>query len=96
MLERLHAIGSRTEVVLVPSTRDMHHWPVFPQGPMEGAAPENVTLLGNPSTFRCGGLTWGVVTTDVLKHMSGQEIQKGPGGANRLAGLASHILGQSR
>ncbi len=83
-------------MVLVPSTRDIHHWPVFPQAPMEGAAPEHVTLLGNPATFRCGGLTWGVVTTDVLKHMSGQEIQRGTANADRLAGMASHVLGQSR
>jgi len=96
VLERLHAVDSSTHVALIPSTRDIHHWPVFPQAPLEGAAPENVTFMGNPSTFRCGGITFGAVTTDILKHMSGQEIQKGTANTDRLAGLASHVLGQNR
>ena len=37
----------------------------------------------------------GVVTSDVVKHLSGQEVQRGPQG-DRLPGLAAHLVGQQR
>ena len=96
MLGLLSPVDSGTHVVLVPSTRDVHHWPVFPQLPMTGQAPENVLLVGNPFTFQCQGVTFGVMTTDVLRHLSAQEIQRGNAGADRLSSLGSHLIGQKR
>ena len=80
---------------MVPSTRDVHHWPVFPQLAMMGDAPDNITLVGNPCTFECKGVTFGSMTTDVLRHLSAQEIQKGNAGTDRMTSLVSHILGQN-
>ena len=95
MLSLLAAVHSSTHVVVIPSTRDVQHWPVFPQLPLAAEAPENVLLVGNPFTFECKGVTFGVLTTDFLRHMSAQEIQRGNSPSDRLAGLASHIIAQN-
>ncbi len=98
--EFLEGAGSTCQVVLVPSTRDVHHSPVFPQPPLPLESvptrhPQQVTLLPNPATFACNEVVVGVVTSDVVKHLSGQEVQRGPQG-DRLPGLAAHLLGQQR
>lgn len=103
VIERLDTFlggHAQTQAVLVPSTQDMHHQPVFPQpsfsaSSLQSQLPEQLTLLPNPATFSCNEVTVGVVTSDVVKHLSGQEVQKGPQG-DRLPGLASHLLGQQR
>ncbi|KAA6421903.1 MAG: DNA polymerase alpha subunit B [Trebouxia sp. A1-2] len=94
----LDSAGSSCHVVLVPSTWDVHHHPVFPQPPFLPEAvptrhPQQFTLLSNPGTFACNEVVVGVVTSDVIKHLSGQEVQRGPQG-DRLPSFAAHLLGQ--
>lgn len=92
--------GANSHVVLVPSIHDVHHSPVFPQPPLSLDAlgsrhPQAYTCLPNPATFSCNEVTIGVVTSDVVKHLSGQEVQRGPPG-DRLPNLAAHLLAQQR
>ena len=82
--------------MLIPSTRDAQHMPVFPQPAFDIQGHPGITSLGNPVTFCCNGVTFGVVASDVLRHMSAQEVQRGNAGSDRMAGLASLILGQQR
>ena len=96
----LDGAGAHTQVVLVPSIRDVHHHAVFPQPPlpldsMRSRHPQAFTCLPNPAIFSCNEVTVGVVTSDVVKHLSGQEVQRGPPG-DRLPNLAGHLLGQQR
>lgn len=96
----LDSAGAHSQVVLVPSIRDIHHHAVFPQPPLAldrlgSRHPQAYTCLPNPAIFSCNEVTVGVVTSDVLKHLSGQEVQRGPLG-DRLPSLAGHLLGQQR
>ncbi len=100
-------------VVMLPSTRDVHHHPVFPTPPFDPAdslagppapahpsvpLPPNIIMLPNPGLFKIGETLVGAMTTDVLKHLAGQEaFRNAPGQAtDRMACLASHLLGQRR
>ncbi len=102
-----------TSVIMMPSTRDVHHHPVFPTPPFDPtetlagnaipsqvpqSLPPNIHMLPNPSLFKLGGTVIGAVTTDVLKHLAGQEVfRNAPGqSTDRMACLASHLLGQRR
>lgn len=82
-------------VVLVPSLRDVHHTPVFPQPPfnLAGMASEHLLSAPNPSSVLCGHLSMAAVTHDVLRHLSAAETSRGPA-PERLMALASHIIGQ--
>jgi hypothetical protein len=115
-----------TRVLLLPSTRDIHHAPVFPTPPFtlpggfansstttveslpspclfEAAAPTTSaasttqagTSNGNKSVQ--GGLVFGATCVDVIKALSASELCRGgPQGADRLAALAGHVVGQRR
>ncbi|KAK9866007.1 hypothetical protein WJX84_007828 [Apatococcus fuscideae] len=78
-----------TTVVMIPSTRDVHHHPVFPTPPLDPAEtlagpsipsqaaaplPYNVIMLPNPAVFRIGETVVGAMTTDAMKHLASQEV----------------------
>ena len=92
-------LASPCQVVLLPSARDAHALPVFPQPALE--APPGalgggeVACLQNPALFSAGGaLAVGATTHDVLRALAGSELQRGPPAGDRLAALASHLVGQ--
>lgn len=60
----------RTSVVLLPSIRDVHHDPVFPQPPFRSALPPSIRALTNPATFRVNEVVIGAATADTLKQVS--------------------------
>lgn len=96
VIEALQSAGWLKSVAIMPSLRDAHQLPVFPQPAMSAKAEGALSHIGNPATFQCGELTVGAVAADVLKHLSSQEIQLGNSSSDRLAALASHILWQNR
>ncbi len=64
------AESPRTHVLLVPSTRDAHHDPVFPQSAMlDHALPRGIMELPNPATFQVNEVVVGVSSTDFLKQV---------------------------
>ena len=98
---------------MIPSTRDVHHHPVFPTPsfdpaeslagpaiPSQAAAPlaSNIIMLPNPAVFQIGETVVGAMTTDVMKHLASQEVFRNAPGqpVDRMACLASHLLGQRR
>ncbi|KAI8474794.1 MAG: DNA polymerase alpha/epsilon subunit B-domain-containing protein [Monoraphidium minutum] len=83
------------QAVLLPSPRDAHAMPTFPQPPLTlPPAMDCAAALQNPALFDAGGLmVVGATSTDALRHLAGAELQRGPH-ADRLAALASHLLGQ--
>lgn len=86
--------GGRTRVVLVPSTRDVHHDPVFPQPPLGEVA--GATALANPATFSCNEVVFGCSSADWLMACTKEEVSKAAGQVDRLPALASHIISQRR
>ena len=59
-----------TWVLLVPSTRDAHHDPVFPQSAMhEHSLPRGIMQLHNPATFSVNEIVIGVSSPDFLKQV---------------------------
>ena len=94
-VNKLMTLGEHTTVVLIPSIRDAHHLPVFPQPAMQIGGTENMVFLDNPASFSCQGSAFGVVSSDVLMPLSSQELRKGPT-ADRLASLAAKVIQQRR
>ncbi|KAK9823569.1 hypothetical protein WJX72_003884 [[Myrmecia] bisecta] len=86
--------ASTTHVVMLPSTRDVHHAAVFPQPPFPTPASGRITMLPNPATFCCNEVVFGCATTDILKHLSGQQLTKCGQAGEGMTSLAMHVLGQ--
>ena len=82
-----------TKILLVPTPRDVHHDPIFPQGPMPDNT-EDITHLPNPCTFKCNDVVLGCSSVDWLMSCTKEEISRASKPADRLPALASHILNQ--
>lgn len=90
-------VAPSTRVVMLPSPSDVHVPLCFPQPPMRSAS-EAATAplqLSNPAMFLANELVVGVVSVDVLRHLSAAEYQRGST-QHRLVALASHLLQQAR
>ncbi|XP_078466210.1 DNA polymerase alpha subunit B [Lampetra planeri] len=95
LVERTQSSGSR--LVIVPSLRDVHHCCIYPQPPftppdfLKGL--QRVTFVSEPCTLNVNGVVVGVTSTDILLHMSSEEISP-PGGVDRFTRLVTHLLTQ--
>ncbi|KAL4852696.1 DNA polymerase alpha subunit B [Chlorella vulgaris] len=89
-------VGSRIRVLLLPSTRDLHHHPVLPQPPLpEGQARSaGVTSLANPSTLRCNEVVVGVCAADWLMACNREEVARSTQPQDRLPELAALLPAQ--
>ncbi|KAK1150948.1 DNA polymerase alpha subunit B [Acipenser oxyrinchus oxyrinchus] len=93
--------GSGTQLVFVPSQRDVHHDFVFPQPPfhpshlsqLSGEDRQRVLLLPDPCTLDLSGVVIGVTSTDILFHMGAEEISSAAGW-DRFSRILKHILTQ--
>lgn len=94
-------VGGATRVLLVPSTRDLHHHLVLPQPPLDArtvaaVAGSTALPLANPSTLRCNEVVLGVTSADWLMGCNREELCRLAPGANeeRLPALAAHLPAQ--
>lgn len=96
-----------TQVVMIPSTRDVHHTPVYPQPALPslcGVVPEHVLpfihLAHNPASVRVGGVRVAAGSVDTLMLLGAQELARippppaGQPKPDRMMRLASHLLQQ--
>ncbi|XP_071974417.1 DNA polymerase alpha subunit B [Engystomops pustulosus] len=91
---------SGSHLVFVPSVRDVHHDPVYPQPPFscyETAKEDKhrVHFVADPCTLSINGVAVGFTSTDLLFHMGAEEISSGIAGApDRFSRILKHILTQ--
>jgi len=88
--------GLQTELVLVPSCRDVVGYPVYPQPPFP-ASPlylPNMRCVSDPCTLNISGVTVSLTSSDILFHLGKEEISFPPRSGDRMSRLASHLLQQ--
>ncbi|XP_077143812.1 DNA polymerase alpha subunit B isoform X2 [Ranitomeya variabilis] len=90
---------SGSHLVFVPSVRDVHHDPVYPQPPFScyevaKEDKERVHFVADPCTLSVNGVALGFTSTDLLFHMGAEEISSGTGAPDRFSRILKHILTQ--
>ncbi|XP_036621281.1 DNA polymerase alpha subunit B [Trichosurus vulpecula] len=91
--------SSGTHLVFVPSLRDAHHQPVYPQPPF--SCPElpkedkkRVHFVSDPCSLSINGVVLGLTSTDLLLHMGAEEISSSSGTSDRFSRILKHVLTQ--
>ena len=69
---------SAPQIVLVPSTRDAHHTPVFPQPPFAAEASHRIHFAPNPAQLNVGGVGLACCSADVLFALGASELASAP------------------
>ncbi|XP_078004545.1 DNA polymerase alpha subunit B isoform X3 [Phascolarctos cinereus] len=91
--------SSGTHLVFVPSLRDVHHQPVYPQPPF--SFPElpkedikRVHFVSDPCNLSINGVILGLTSTDLLLHMGAEEITSSSSASDRFSRILKHVLTQ--
>ncbi|XP_028038639.1 DNA polymerase alpha subunit B isoform X1 [Bombyx mandarina] len=83
-----------TKIYIVSNFKDAFHVNVYPTPPYVSRRKyPNIHFIPDPCTLTINGIHVGVTSTDVLMHISQEEISLGTGG-DKLSRLASHVLSQ--
>jgi len=104
-LEKMVRDAGGTTVVLVPSSKDAFHDPVFPQEAFEGeSVGQGIVMAPNPCTIAVNGAAaFAVSSTDIIKHLAGTEISRTKNAdadaatqhiSDRMSRLCAHLVGQ--
>uniref|UniRef100_G1R0L4 DNA polymerase alpha subunit B n=1 Tax=Nomascus leucogenys TaxID=61853 RepID=G1R0L4_NOMLE len=76
--------SSGSHLVFVPSLRDVHHEPVYPQPPfsysdLSREDKKQVQFVSEPCSLSINGVIFGLTSTDLLFHLGAEEIsRRGP------------------
>lgn len=93
-----------TQVVVVPSYRDVHHDNVYPQPPFfdektkggnkafQGSS--HMHFVSDPCTLAINNVVFGITSADILFHIGAEEISFPPGSPDRLGRLVQHLISQ--
>ncbi|KAJ8713937.1 hypothetical protein PYW08_007557 [Mythimna loreyi] len=93
-LGELNNTSPNTKIYIVSSNKDAFHVNIYPTPayPSRRKHP-NIHFVPDPCTLNINGIVVGVTSTDILMHISQEEISTGMGG-DKLSRLAGHILMQ--
>ncbi|XP_065175786.1 DNA polymerase alpha subunit B-like [Sycon ciliatum] len=89
-------LPASTHLVLVPSSRDIHHHSVYPQPPFaswSALKKDNIHLFSDPACVSINGVVLGWTSVDVLMQLNRQEVVLGNAG-DKQSRLPAHILQQ--
>ncbi|CAH0690090.1 unnamed protein product [Spodoptera exigua] len=83
-----------TKIYIVSSNKDAFHVNIYPTPAYCSRRKHtNIHFMPDPCTLNISGIIVGVTSTDILMHISQEEISVGMGG-DKLSRLAGHILMQ--
>ncbi|XP_028711773.1 DNA polymerase alpha subunit B [Peromyscus leucopus] len=91
--------SSGSHLVFVPSLRDVHHEPVYPQPPftfpeLPREDKKRVQFVSEPCSLSINGVMFGLTSTDLLFHIGAEEICSPSGTSDRFSRILKHILTQ--
>ncbi|XP_069326301.1 DNA polymerase alpha subunit B [Eulemur rufifrons] len=91
--------SSGSHLVFVPSLRDVHHEPVYPQPPfsysdLSREDKKRVQFVSEPCSLSINGVIFGLTSTDLLFHIGAEEISSSSGTSDRFSRILKHILTQ--
>lgn len=91
--------SSGSHLVFVPSLRDVHHEPVYPQPPFTFSElpredKKRVQFVSEPCNLSINGVMFGLTSTDLLFHIGAEEICSSSGTSDRFSRILKHILTQ--
>ena len=84
----------KTEIVFVPSQRDVCHDIVYPQPPFKEEPTKRITMMSDPSTIMINDVSIGMTSTDILFHLGAEEVSSFTVKTDRLGRIADHLLRQ--
>lgn len=93
-LEELLQDLPMTQVILQPSTRDVHHKFIFPTPEFKIEVSPRIVCVPDPAMISIDGVIFGVTSTDILFHLGKEEICYPPRSGDRIRRLATHLLQQ--
>ncbi|XP_054169161.1 DNA polymerase alpha subunit B-like [Oppia nitens] len=89
----------KTEAIVIPSTRDLNMFNLFPSAAFDcfstakAFKSNKIHYFSNPCILNISGLIIAMTSTDVLLHLSKEEISAGQN-TDRLSRLCKHIINQ--
>uniref|UniRef100_A0A8C8R4W0 DNA polymerase alpha subunit B n=1 Tax=Pelusios castaneus TaxID=367368 RepID=A0A8C8R4W0_9SAUR len=97
IIEGTRSAGS--QLVFVPSLRDVHHDYIYPQPPfscyeLSKDDKQRVHFVSDPCTLTINGVVFGLTSTDLLFHMGAEEISSTSGVTDRFTRILKHVLTQ--
>lgn len=88
------AKGLKTEVIFVPSQRDICHDCVYPQPAFKDEPTKRIKMMPDPCTLMINDVSVGLTSTDILFHLGAEEVSSFTVRTDRLGRLADHLLKQ--
>uniref|UniRef100_A0A8C3SE12 DNA polymerase alpha subunit B n=1 Tax=Chelydra serpentina TaxID=8475 RepID=A0A8C3SE12_CHESE len=97
IIEGTRSAGS--QLVFVPSLRDVHHDYIYPQPPfscyeLSKGDKQRVHFVSEPCTLAINGVIFGLTSTDLLFHMGAEEVSSSSGVSDRFTRILKHVLTQ--
>nr|XP_033812159.1 DNA polymerase alpha subunit B isoform X2 [Geotrypetes seraphini] len=91
--------SSNSQLVFVPSLRDVHQEFVYPQPPFSCYEllkddKQRVHFMSDPCTLNINNVVVGMTTTDLLFHIGAEEISSFSGASDRFSRILKHVLTQ--
>jgi len=86
-------VGDHIKIIVVPSTKDVHHFTAFPQQKYSSFIPaQNVFFAPNPSEFNVNNVSFGVCSADFLWDCCSIGLTKNI--KDRLLSMMTHCINQ--